>query len=374
MFRSYFLSWKNARSSYGGAILVVVLTYVSVKISALFNEWLYVAGSVYAGSEKYTPDQFINEFIVPALIIAIVALLFGALHNYVSKKYCLRWYQTGMKHYLPAWNKTVRDISNPSERLQDSTELFVNVVFNMTKGLLHAGLMLWQFAPKLWYDSAKFKFDFFGLGQIEGVLFWIVLIICTLGVVISAFAGYNLKKCKYNIKTVRGYLRTCLEYIQRNKKKNDSVAGAERWITKYGEVSHRLFVNEFWFDIWMGVYTQFWQVAPKLFFGFNVFSGYVKYGHVSRAENEVGQVYAAISTPIWFWGAWTDYLMVSQRLRELEKTINNPENWKAIQKEIKWKERRLNIFVLKGSRLQTQKKSTAYFWTRFQKFEVNKQS
>lgn len=115
-------------------------------------------GSVYAGSEKYTMDQMYNEFFIALLILAVWTIIFGALLNYVSKKYCWYWYEALMKHHFPNWNKTLQDISNPSERLQDSTEVLVNLIFNMTKAVFHSALMLGVFGPKLWELSAKFNF------------------------------------------------------------------------------------------------------------------------------------------------------------------------------------------------------------------------
>jgi ABC-type long-subunit fatty acid transport system fused permease/ATPase subunit len=338
MFRSYFLSWKWARSAYGGAFLVAVLTYIQVKISWLYADWLYVLGSVYSNGEKYTPEQLINEFALSAIMIAAISIVFNALHTYVSRKYCWCWYEASMKYYFPNWNKTLRDISNPSERLQDSTESFTARFFNMTKAIVHASLMLWVFVPKLWDLSSKF--NFFSLGRMSGMLVWVGLILCLIGYIITALSGYNLKKCKYDIKTARGYLRSGLEYVQRNKNKEDSIPNLENLIKKTRKATFRLFDNQFWFDIWMGVYTQFWAVAPKIFFGYNVFSGYVKYGNVTKTENVLGQVYAAISTPIWLWDEYTEFLSVAQRLREMEETINNPENWKEAKKEEGWEDRR----------------------------------
>lgn len=181
---------------------------------------------------------------------------------------------------------------------------------------------------------------FFALGKIPGLLFLITLFVCLISIIVCSFVGYNLKECKNNIKTARGYLRSGLEYVQRNKNKDDSIPNLKNLIKNTRLATFRLYNNQFWFDIWLGIYSQFWTVAPKIFFGFNVFSGYVKYGHVTKTENVLGNVVGSMSTPIWLWESWTEYLAVAQRLHDLEETINNPENWKEPKKEEGWEDRR----------------------------------
>ena len=349
MFRSFFKSWKWAPFAYGMAILIIVLLVLQTLIFWRFTDWMELVGGVMAGGyRQYTIGEFVDKYIYEGLKIAGWAVSFGALNMFFSRLFCWFWFEALICHYLPNWNKTLRDISNPSERLHNSADDFTQKFLSLAKGAVGALIVIVTGSSKLYYASADFSFDFGSVSfqNIPGLLFYIVVALCVIAILITRFVGKNLQKCRNDIRTATGTYRSGLEYIQRNKNEPDSIPAVERSLKNLRKEMIRLFVNQFLFDIWMGIYTQFWSVAPLIFFGFNVFSKHTEYGKVTKTQGVLSQVYSAYSTPIWFWDEWTNFMSTVKRLQELENTIDDPENWKEQKREKGWGDRRRKIITV----------------------------
>jgi len=348
MFRSYFLSWKWAPLAYGGAILIIVLLVLNTFLFWRFAEWLGEVGKVMAGYAQYTMPQFIHKYIYEALKIAGMSIAIGTLINCVSRVYCWFWFEALVCYFLPNWNKTLRDISNPSERLHNSADDFTQKFLNMSKAAVGAIIIVATGWEKLYDASANFSFDFgfVSFHNIPGLLFYVVFAICALGLLITRIIGKNLKKCRDDIRTATGSFRSCLEYIQRNKNEEDSIPAVHKSLKKLRKEMLRLFLNQFFVEAWFGIYGQFWAVVPILFFGFNVFSKHVDYGTANKTQGILNQLQSAFSTPIWFWDEYANFMSTVKRLRELEETIDNPENWKESVKEKGWEDRRRKIVTI----------------------------
>jgi peptide/bleomycin uptake transporter len=338
MFRSYFLSWKWAPYAYGGAFFIYFLLWFQVEIASWFANWMEVQGNVVSGAQKYSNLEFLGLFIYEALKLVSLLIATGVVLNYVSRKFCWYWFEALVFFYLPNWNKTLRDVERPAQRLHESTNTFVLKLLGMTKALIFSAIAIKKFGPKLWEYSSHF--NFFSFGHISGLLVWIVIVICSCGFIISMLIGINLKKCKYDIADAAGQFRSGLEHMQRNKNRDDSIPNLEKLMAKMRKTNFRLFYNQFWYEIWIGIYSQFWVIAPITFFGYNVFAGYAKYGPAQKAQNSLGEFQRAVSMPIWLWDDYAELMSVVQRLRELEEAIDDPENWKESKKEEGWKDRR----------------------------------
>ncbi len=341
MFRSYFLSWKWAPLAFGGAIILLSLFYFQVETSSRLGEWMQVLGDVVSGSKDYSLEQLLDKFIFEAVKIAAILIGIGAVINLVSSLYCWFWYEAMTYYYLPNWNKTLRDIDGPSQRLEVSIKEFVNKFLGVVKSSVRAILVLFMFVPQIWALSKYY--DFFYFSEVPGKLFWIVLIICIVALMITSFFGINLKKCRYDINDAEAVYRSALEFFQRNKNRDDSCAKLTDLMINMRKKNLRLFHNKLWYDLWIGLYAQLWSVLPITFFGYNVFSGFVKYGIVSKTSYALGEVINALSTPIWLYEEITNIKSVALRITELEASINYPKNWREIQKETGWEDRRAVI-------------------------------
>lgn len=341
MFRSFFASWKWAPLAWGGIIVLLVLFYHQVEVSSRFGEWMQILGNIVSGSKEYSPEQFLDKFVYEAIKIAGLLILIQTFINLVSSLFCWFWFEAMTFYYLPNWNKTLREVDGPSQRLQISLKDFSQKFLGMTKAGVRSVLVLIRFVPIIWVMSDNF--DFFYFSQIPGKLFWIVLVICAVGLLISSFVGMNLKKCRYDIGDAEAFYRSALEFVQRNKKREDSIPNLAKLVKNMRNKNIRLFHNKFWYDLWMGVYGQLWGVLPITFFAYNVFSGIVKYGIVAKTSYALGEVIGALSMPIWLYEEYTDIKSIAQRIQELEKSINDPKNWEEYKKEEGWEDRRLNV-------------------------------
>ncbi len=344
MFRSFFLSWKWALPAYGGIISIFALLLFQVLTAWRFADWMLTVGGVVSGAEQFTTPEFIQKFMYEGVVIAGLFILIQSFLNVVSRVFCWFWYEAITFFYLPNWNKTLRDVSNPAERLQDSAEAFTLKFLEMSKAAVRASIVLVTGVPKLWIASKYF--NFFSFGHIPGMLVWVVCFVCIVGFLISKLIGINLEKCRYDIRTARGFYRSGIEHVQRNKNRDDSIPNLEKLMKKMRKANFRLFFNQFWFEIWLGLYGQFWAVAPLIFFGYNVFSKHSTYGRAEQTRSTLGEVNGAASTPISLYDMYTDFLSTAARLKELEETINNPDNWEMERKENGWEDRRVgNNFV-----------------------------
>lgn len=348
MFRSYFLSWKWAPFSFGGAILILTLIILQTLLFWRFTEWLGVVGEVMAGNKAYTISVFVDKYIYEALKIGGWSILLGTLRNLVQRVFCYFWFEALVGYFLPNWNKTLRDLSNPSERLHDSANDFTQKFLNLSTAAIAAIIVVVTGWEKLYDLSSEFSFDFgfVSFNHVPGMLLWVTIAICALSFLVTRLIGKNLKRCRDSIRTAMGFFRSSLEYIQRNKNEEDSIPAVHGKLRNLRKEMFRLFFNQFWIDIWYGVYSQFWQVVPIVFFGFNVFSKHTEYGTVNETQGVLGHVQGAFSTPIWLWDEWANFMSTVKRLKELEDTIDNPENWKEPVKEEGWDDRRRKVVTV----------------------------
>ncbi|MDH3665017.1 MAG: SbmA/BacA-like family transporter, partial [Alphaproteobacteria bacterium] len=152
MFRSFFLDKRWWPWSIGGSVLILVGTWYLVQLDVQINEWF---GDFYNALQKalaepgsITLDEY---FVLLATFgkIAGIYVVFSVFLDFFTKHFVFRWRTAMNDYYMSHWAK-LRHIEGASQRVQEDTRLFADIVESLGSYLLRNLLTLIAFLPILY--------------------------------------------------------------------------------------------------------------------------------------------------------------------------------------------------------------------------------
>ncbi len=326
MFRSYFLDKRWWLWSIGGSILILAGTWYLVQLDVEINEWF---GDFYNTIQQALSEPnsiTLGEYFALLLTfgkIAGIYIILSVFLDFFTKHFVFRWRTAMNNYYMSNWAK-LRQIEGASQRVQEDTRLFAEIVESLGSFLLRNLLTLFAFFPILMELSANVT-ELPWIGQVDASLIYVAIFSALIGTVGLALIGYRLPGLEFNNQMVEAAYRKELVYGEDNADRADPPSVREL----FGNVRKnyfRLFFHYMYFDVGRYSYLQASTLVPYIALGPTIVSGVITLGVMQQIVRAFGRVENAFQYLVNSWTTIVKLISVYKRLRQFEAQIGRDDD------------------------------------------------
>ncbi|REG82863.1 peptide antibiotic transporter SbmA [Marinomonas pollencensis] len=314
---------KWAKWSVIGSGLIVFITWFQVQVSVMINEWY---GSFYdliqkalSAPNSITLTQFYSQLSTFA-IIALVAITVSVLNNFFVSHYVFRW-RTAMNDYYTSKWQQVRQIEGASQRIQEDTMRFANIVESLGVRFLDSIMTLLAFLPVLWGLSSYVTTLPF-IGEVPQALVFVAILWAIIGTTLLAVAGIRLPGLEFKNQRVEAAYRKELVYGEDFEDRAEPAKLAELF-ANVRKNYFRLYFNYLYFNVVRYGYLQAGVLVPLIALGPSIVAGAFTLGIMQRISNAFGQVESSFQFLVNSWTTIVELLSIHKRLKAFEAAIND---------------------------------------------------
>ena len=325
MLTSFFGTRKWLLWSWGGLFILLSSLWLQVSITVAINEWyggfydLMQNSATYFDKSQVGIDLFYDK-LYDFCILAMPYVIIATITNWFTRVYGLRWREAITFDYLPKWRNVTEDIEGASQRIQEDTHKFAEIIENLGLQIVRSIMTLIAFIPVLWELSAKTDIPFFGMEG--GSLVWYALVISIGGLIITWFVGAKLPGLEYNNQKVEAAFRKELVFGEDDK---SNYAKPETILELFTGIKfnyQRLFNHYGYVDVWVNSYDQFMVIVPYLLVGPGLFTKLITLGVVVQVSNAFAKVHEGFGVFLYQFTQITELRSIWKRLREFESNLS----------------------------------------------------
>ncbi len=364
MLRSFFCSRRWALWAWGGLALLLASIVAEVQILVVLNSWyretwdlLGAAAGFEKAEERVGGLRQFGELLVKFCMIVFPFILVRVLSHFLAQHYAFRWRQAISFAYRPFWEKTEKEIEGASQRMQEDTRDFADILENLGLGFFRAVLTLFAFLPILWTVSeqltqtvtekkapaadgglSEFESNLAGLDDaarafvdsalagvdfvttVPGSLVWVAIVTAVAGTVLSYLVGIKLPGLHYNNQRVEALFRKRMAYAEDDKLFADMPNFVELF-TGLRFNYFRLFLHTTYFRLWENFFFQFLIIVDFILIGPGILVGLVTLGVLNQVSHAFSKVSESFAYLVQNWLGITKFLSIIKRLREFERNI-----------------------------------------------------
>ena len=325
MLTSFFGTRKWLLWSWGGLFILLSSLWLQVSITVAINEWyggfydLMQNSATYFDKSQVGIDLFYDK-LYDFCILAMPYVIIATITNWFTRVYGLRWREAITFDYLPKWRDVTEDIEGASQRIQEDTHKFAEIIENLGLQIVRSIMTLIAFIPVLWELSAKTDIPFFGMEG--GSLVWYALVISIGGLIITWFVGAKLPGLEYNNQKVEAAFRKELVFGEDDK---SNYAKPETILELFTGIKfnyQRLYNHYGYVDVWINAYDQFMVIVPYLLVGPGLFTKLITLGVVVQVSNAFRKVHEGFGVFLYQFTQITELRSIWKRLREFESNLS----------------------------------------------------
>jgi peptide/bleomycin uptake transporter len=329
MFKAFFWSgkrewslaaWKHVLRAYLGAIGLCALVATSVWLATLYNHW----HETFFDALKYAavrPESALwNGLALFVFIISAEVVL-----SRWSKKLGLFWGQWWREaitdHFVSKWGSATGSINAASQRIQEDTMLFAELVEKIGLAAFRALLTLAFFIPILWDYGRDIKVGPF---EWDGALITVAVGASVSGMALMLYVGRHLKHREYIVQDKEASWRKLLVHSEDARNLLNAGQGWSRVFEEVLEaraVLYRLYGH---FEGWSTLFDKVMMILPIIICIPNLADGLVEMGVAMAIINAFGQVQGGFTFLLRSWTDVTKLQSVKLRLREFQVVLSAP--------------------------------------------------
>jgi len=324
MLTSFFGTRKWLLWSWGGLFILLSSLWMQVSITVAINEWYGGFYDLMQNSASYFDKSQIGinlfyEKLKEFCMLAMPYVIIATITNWFTRVYGLRWREAITFDYLPKWRNVTEDIEGASQRIQEDTHKFAEIIENLGLQIVRSIMTLIAFIPVLWELSAKTDIPFFGMEG--GSLVWYALVISIGGLIITWFVGAKLPGLEYNNQKVEAAFRKELVFGEDDK---SNYAKPETILELFTGIKfnyQRLYNHYGYVDVWINAYDQFMVIVPYLLVGPGLFTKLITLGVVVQVSNAFRKVHEGFGVFLYQFTTITELRSIWKRLSEFESNL-----------------------------------------------------
>lgn len=314
------------RWSVVGSACILVFTYFSVQISVWLNAWygdffnlIQVAlddpGSV-------TLEEY-NGYLISVGYVLFPYILFLVVFRFFNAHYNFRWRTAMNDYYMSHWGK-LRKIEGASQRVQEDTMRFAQIVEDLGSSFVSSIMTLLAFLPILWTLSNQVT-ELPFLGEIKGSMVFMTLMSAIFGTVVLAIVGIRLPGLQFNNQKVEAAYRKELV-----KGEDDADRAAPPTVKDlYSGVRknyYRIYAEYSYFNFFRIFYGQSSNLIPLFALGPTIVAGTITLGVFQQINQAYGQVESSFQFLANSWGTIIELMSIRKRLKIFEQAIDGDSN------------------------------------------------
>jgi peptide/bleomycin uptake transporter len=304
-----------------GSVTIIEVVFFDVQIGAWMNSWY---GEFYnliqvALTEPgtVTLEQIYGElWTVLYVLLPRIAVL--VLNAFFIAHYLFRWRRAMTFFYMSHWPK-LRGVEGASQRIQEDTQRFANIVEGLTVALISSVMTLLVFLPLLWGLSANIT-ELPLVGAVNGSLVWVALISAAVGTVLLGLVGFKLPGLEFQNQRVEAAFRKELVYGEDHHERARPLSTKEFFLGVQRNY-FRLYAHYLYFNVARYVYLQGSIFVPLIAMAPSIAAGALTFGLFQQVSNAFNQVEDSFRFLANSWTTIISLISVYKRLRTFEANI-----------------------------------------------------
>lgn len=310
------------RWSVVGSSVILFSTYFSVQVSVAINEWrrpFFDAVQVALSGNSDVTAAGLYALLVQFAEIAFVAIFVTVATAFFVSHYVFRWRTAMNDYYVGRWPE-VRRIEGASQRIQEDTMRFANIVETLGVSIVESVMTLFAFLPVL-FTLSSHVIELPLVGAIAHPLFVAALVWSILGTGLLALAGVYLPGLYFRNQRVEAAYRKELVYGE------DDITRAQppTLMELFGNVRRnyfRLYFHYFYFNIVRYTYLQADNIFAYLILVPTIAAGKVTFGILQQILTAFNQVSSSFQYLVNSWTTIVELQSIHKRLAAFEAAFD----------------------------------------------------
>jgi len=314
--RHYWFWWSVV-----GTVTILEATYFTVQWDAWTNGWngiffdLLQRGSSNPGTVTF--DQIAEQTYVYAAVMAPYIILIVAL-SFFTSHYVFRWRRAMTFYYMSQWQR-LRHIEGASQRVQEDTMRLAQILEGLLVAFFDSMMVLVVFLPLLYGLSANITTVPI-IGEVDGALVWVALILAAFGTALLALVGYRLPGLEFHNQRVEAAFRKELVYGEDSGERAEPVT-VRQLFAGVQKNYFRLYWHYTYFNLARYSYGNVASILPMLVMAPSLVAGAMTMGTYQQVVLAFNRVSASFQFLVTSWPTIVELLSVHKRLRAFESHL-----------------------------------------------------
>lgn len=313
--------WR--RWSVLGSTLIIFVTWFQVEVDVMINEWF---GTFYdmiqqalGKPQSVTPDNYYGQLLTFGKI-ALVAITVSVLASFFTSHFVFRWRSAMNNHYMSLWHK-VRHIEGASQRVQEDTMRFADIVETLGVSLIQSVMVLMAFLPILWGLSAHVKVLPL-VGEVPQALVFVAILWSIFGTGILATVGMRLPGLQFRNQRVEAAYRKEL-VLGEDRPDRAQPPTVRQLFDDVRRNYFRLYLNYLYFNIVRYAYLQVGVLVPYIALAPTIIAGGFTLGVMQQVVRAFGRVENSFQYLVNSWTTIVELMSIHKRLVAFEAAIRD---------------------------------------------------
>lgn len=304
-----------------GSAAILFSTYFSVQVSVAINNWRrpffdLVQNALSPQSTVDPTSLYILLFIFAKIAFLAIAVFVGT--RFFISHYIFRWRTAMNDYYTERW-KHLRHIEGASQRIQEDTMRFAQIMEGLGVAMVDAVMTLFAFLPVLW-SLSHYVEELPLVGSIPSPLFTAAILWSIFGTTLLAGVGIKLPGLEFKNQRVEAAYRKELVYGEDNEKR----AQPATLLELFGDVRRnyfRLYFHYMYFNVARSFYLQADNIFVYIILVPTIAAGAITFGILQQILTAFSQVSNSFQYLVNSWTTIVELLSVHKRLTSFESAI-----------------------------------------------------
>ena len=311
-----------------GSGIIIFATFYIVQVSVAINNWrrpFFDLVQNALGESELSAVEILSELYRLIGIFAAIALVYIVLfviNRFFVQHYIFRWRAAMHGFYMARWGR-LRHIEGASQRIQEDTMRFANIMENLGVAFVDAAMTLFAFLPILW-GLSQYVSELPLVGEIPKPLFSAVIFWALFGTGLLAIVGIKLPGLEFRNQRVEAALRKELVHGEDNIER----AKPPTIIDLFTDVKNnyfRLYFHYLYFNIARSFYLQADNIFGYFILVPTIALGKITFGILQQILTALGQVSNSFQFIVNSWPTIIELISIYKRLEAFEATLSGKE-------------------------------------------------
>ncbi len=322
-----------------GSMLILFSTYYSVQVSVAINNWRRpffdlvqnaLGGSASQGGDNIevtksaeaisTDSAGLYDLILVFAEIAFLFVFVFVVTRFFVSHFIFRW-RTAMNDYYTAQWERVRKIEGASQRIQEDTMRFAEIMEGLGVSIVDAVMTLFAFLPVLWALSEYVK-ELPLVGEIAHPLFVASLVWSVFGTGLLAIVGIKLPGLFFKNQRVEAAFRKELVYGEDDDSRAQPMTLKELF-ANVRKNYFKIYFHYMYFNVARGMYIQADNIFVYVLLIPTIAAGAITFGILQQILTAFSQVSNSFQYLVNSWTTIVELLSIYKRLSSFEAAIAN---------------------------------------------------
>ena len=322
-----------------GSTLILFSTYFSVQVSVAINNWrrpfFDLVQNALGGSASKGVDEIevtkseevissvstdLYDLILIFAEIAFLAIFVFVITRFFVSHFIFRW-RTAMNDYYTAQWETVRNIEGASQRIQEDTMRFAEIMENLGVSIVDAVMTLFAFLPVLWALSVHVT-ELPIVGVIAHPLFVASLVWSVFGTGLLAVVGIKLPGLFFKNQRVEAAFRKELVYGEDDETRAQPPTLKELF-ANVRKNYFRIYFHYMYFNVARMLYIQADNIFVYILLVPTIAAGAITFGILQQILTAFSQVSNSFQYLVNSWTTIVELLSIYKRLASFEAAIRH---------------------------------------------------